>query len=254
MKKLIMFLLLISIFSLVFAVDSTINKSTQALSVSELQQGALMENAVNVKTPGYRTVRIVPYTDQATGQKTVRRTNVFSSGSLIITNRPFDLGMEGKGFFVLSDAQGRVYFTRDGRFQLNSNMQMVSLAGNLFLLDESDSIIGLPGVSDVKVDEKGYIYNLSSEVITKIKVVDVQNYNKLRSINNVIFYLGLEDEEQLFNAENFNIRQGSYESSNVDYNKLMVDLADKSLYTANTQMIQTRLKMLDSLNGLVNQN
>lgn len=254
MKKLIMFLLLISIFSLVFAVDSTINKSTQALSVSELQQGALMENAVNVKTPGYRTVRIVPYTDQATGQKTVRRTNVFSSGSLIITNRPFDLGMEGKGFFVLSDAQGRVYFTRDGRFQLNSNMQMVSLAGNLFLLDESDSIIGLPGVSDVKVDEKGYIYNLSSEVITKIKVVDVQNYNKLRSINNVIFYLGLEDEEQLFNAENFNIRQGSYESSNVDYNKLMVDLAAKSLYTANTQMIQTRLKMLDSLNGLVNQN
>ncbi len=254
MKKLIMFFLLISIFPLVFAVDSTINKSTQSLSVSELQQGALMENAVNVKTPGYRTVRIVPYTDQSTGQKTVRRTNVFSSGSLIITNRPFDLGMEGKGFFVLSDAQGRVYFTRDGRFQLNSNMQMVSLAGNLFLLDESDSIIGLPGVSDVKVDEKGYIYNLNSEVITKIKVVDVQNYNKLRSINNVLFYLSLEDEENVFVAENFNIRQGAYESSNVDYNKLMVDLADKSLYTANTQMIQTRLKMLDSLNGLVNQN
>ncbi|MEI7942226.1 MAG: flagellar basal body rod C-terminal domain-containing protein, partial [Candidatus Riflemargulisbacteria bacterium] len=112
----------------------------------------------------------------------------------------------------------------------------------------------LPGISDVKVDEKGYIYNLNSEVIAKVKVVDVQNYNKLRTINSVLFYLSLEDGEQVFAAQNFNIRQGSFESSNVDYNKLMVDLADKSLYTANTQAIQTRLKMLDSLNGLVNQN
>ena len=253
MKKLI-FLLVIIFFSFVFAVDSIINKSTQSLSVSELQQGAIMENAVNVKTPGYRTVRIVPYTDQETGQKTVRRANVFSSGALIITNRPFDLGMEGRGFFVLTDAQGRIFYTRDGRFQLNSNLQIVSLAGSLFLMDESDSIISLPGISDVKVDEKGYIYNLNSEVIAKVKVVDVQNYNKLRTINSVLFYLSLEDGEQVFAAQNFNIRQGSFESSNVDYNKLMVDLADKSLYTANTQAIQTRLKMLDSLNGLVNQN
>lgn len=254
MKKFIIYLLVISLFSLLFAVDSTINKSSQALSLSELQQGALMENAVNVKTPGFRTIRIVSYTDQVTGQKVARRTNIFSSGALIITNRPFDLGMEGKGFFVLTDAQGRTYYTRDGRFQLNSNMQVVSLAGSLFLMDESDSIISLPNVSDVKVDEKGYMYTLNSEVIARIKIVDIHNYNKLRSINNVLFYLSLEDEGEVFVAENFNIRQGAFESSNVDYNKLMVDLADKSIYTANTQAIQTRLKMLDSLNGLVNQN
>ncbi len=234
--------------------DSTINNSSQALSVSELQQGALMENAVNVKTPGYRTVRIVPYNDPKTGQKIVRRTNIFSSGTLVITNRLFDLAIEGKGFFVLTDGKGRSYLTRDGRFQVNSNLQIVSLAGGLPILDEGDTTIEIPAGTEIKVDEKGYIYSSESNVITRLKIVDVLNYNKLASFNNVLFYLQEQDRDQLFTAEDFVIKQGSYESSNVDYNKLMVELADKSLYSANTQAIQTRLKMLDSLNGLVNQN
>ncbi|MDD4527314.1 MAG: flagellar basal body rod C-terminal domain-containing protein [Candidatus Margulisbacteria bacterium] len=251
MKKIIViFVFLLT----VIVADSTINNASQALSVSELQQGVLMENAINIKTPGYRTIKIVAYNDEKTGKKVVKRTNVFSSGPLVITNRPFDLSIEGSGFFVLSDGRGGVFLTRDGRFQVNSSMQMVSLSGGLFVLDESDSPIGLSGSTAIQVDSKGYVYGSDGNVITRLKIVNVIGVDKLRSVNNVMFYVDVIDEGQLFIPEDFVIRQGSYESSNVDYNKLMVELADKTLYTANTQMIQTRLKMLDSLNGLVNQN
>lgn len=247
-------LVILCLFIVIFAKDLTINSSAQALSVSEFQQGVLMENAVNIKTPGYRTIKVVSYSEPKTGNKFVRKTNNFTPGPLVITNRPFDLSIEGKGFFVVADEQGRMFFTRDGRFQLNGNMQMVSLAGGMYVLDESDSPIDLSLGLDIIIDEKGYIYDSNNNVITRLKIVDIYNTNFFRSANNVLFYVVNEDIEQIYIPEGVFVRQGSYESSNVDYNKLMVELADKSLYTANTQMIQTRLKMLDSLNGLVNQN
>ncbi len=254
MKKVFSLVCSVCLLSFCLAADYTINNASQALSVSELQQGVLMENAVNIKTPGYRAVKIVSYSDRNSAEKIVRKVNNFSPGPLVLTNRLLDLAIEGLGFFALSDGNGRTYLTRDGRFQVNSDLQVVSVAGGFMLLDESGAPISLANGADMKVDNKGYVYNSDGSVIARIKVVNVTDYNKLRSVNNVVFYLEIEDSELMYASDDFIVRQGNYETSNVDYTKLMVDLADKSQYTANTQMIQTRLKMLDSLNGIVNQN
>jgi len=255
-KKIVLLLVFVfSMFLIAKDVDFTIFTATQGLSVLEVQQSALMENAVNVKTPGYKEVKVVSYSDPGTGRILAKKTNVFKSGGLYETNRALDAAIEGKGFFVLADRTGRMFFTRDGRFQVNINLEVVSLSGGLYLLDENNSVIEIPESSGkIEIDDKGYMYSDEGDVIARMKIANVFDYSKLRSFNNVVFYLNSIDEGQMYVPDSYAIKQGFYEASNVNYNKLMVQMADKNVYNANTQIIQTRLKMMDSVNGLVNQN
>jgi len=43
----------------------------------------------------------------------------FSEGGMISTGNPTDLAISGKGFFIVSDEEGNIYYTRDGQFFIN---------------------------------------------------------------------------------------------------------------------------------------
>jgi flagellar basal-body rod protein FlgF len=53
----------------------------------------------------------------------------FSAGALEQTGAPFDLALSGEGFFSIQTAQGLRY-TRDGRFALNAQNQLVDAQGD----------------------------------------------------------------------------------------------------------------------------
>ncbi len=83
----------------------------------------------------------------ATTQRTM------TPGSLETTGLPGDLALEGPGYFVVRDAGGREYYTRDGAFSLNAQNQLVSADGlrvRGFGVDPSFKIV--PGtVQDLQV-------------------------------------------------------------------------------------------------------
>src|SRR5262249_13387716 len=54
----------------------------------------------------------------------------FSQGSLLTTGRTLDLGIQGNGFFVLSDGNEQ-YFSRVGAFGLDSEEKLVDLRSGL---------------------------------------------------------------------------------------------------------------------------
>lgn len=49
---------------------------------------------------------------------------------LELTNNPYDLAIDGEGFFQIRLPDGRTGYTRDGRFQPNSNGQIVDSIGH----------------------------------------------------------------------------------------------------------------------------
>ncbi|MBK3332466.1 flagellar hook protein FlgE [Persephonella atlantica] len=72
-------------------------------------------------------------------------TKDFSQGSLMNTNTPTDLALDGEGFFMVQDNQGLTYYTRAGQFRTNANGDLVNLNGQKLLgwaLDRNGNISG----------------------------------------------------------------------------------------------------------------
>jgi flagellar hook protein FlgE len=60
----------------------------------------------------------------------------FSQGAISQTNSPTDLAIQGNGFFVLQDAQGGQYFSRNGQMTVSANGTLVGFNG--------DEVMGYP--------------------------------------------------------------------------------------------------------------
>lgn len=244
----------IMLFSMSLANDKTINIIGQGMSVLELKQNILMQNVVNARTPGYKEIKLSQYYDPNKKQFTTKISNIFSIGPMVGSGRDLDFALQDNGFFVVIDAYGDKYLTRDGRFKVNERMELVTMAGEFYVLSEEGNVISLPDANSPRVDNEGTFYDSNDEPLFALKILDLEDYKKLRSVNNVFFYLDEEDEYFLTIPATVRIRQGFYEGSNIDYNKIMVQMADTNVYSSHTQVIQTRLKMMDSAINLLQQN
>jgi flagellar hook protein FlgE len=54
---------------------------------------------------------------------------LLTPATLEMTGLPSDLAIEGNGYFVVRDAAGRQFYTRDGSFNLNADKELVNAAG-----------------------------------------------------------------------------------------------------------------------------
>ncbi len=63
------------------------------------------------------------------GVRTVGTTKLFTPGSFEQTGNPFDVAIEGDGFFKILLPDGRERYTRDGTFRLNAQGEIVTADG-----------------------------------------------------------------------------------------------------------------------------
>jgi flagellar basal-body rod protein FlgF len=117
-----------------------------ALSGAKLQQRRLellYNNLANTNTAGYKTdnisaasfeIALEEYmTDDGnfnnlTYTQTEQVSTDFSKGSMKNTGLPFNLALDGPGFFVVETLFGERY-TRDGNFRLNKDGELVTQDG-----------------------------------------------------------------------------------------------------------------------------
>ncbi|MEZ2656634.1 flagellar basal body rod protein FlgG [Aneurinibacillus aneurinilyticus] len=59
---------------------------------------------------------------------------VHTGGNLQTTNKPSDVGIEGNGYFVVKDASGEKFLTRDGNFHFDNEGNLVTANGMLVLV------------------------------------------------------------------------------------------------------------------------
>lgn len=169
----------------------------------------------------------------------------YKQGSLRETGNPFDLAIEGKGFFNVStmDADGNeeIKYTRDGSFTLSQDGRIVDSEGNA-LMGESGQINIPADAADIAIDTDGSIY-ADGVYVDKIITTDFEDYNYLKKQGDSM-YTALDGAGAMTGSAL--LRQGCTEQSNVNVISEMADMiAVTRAYEANQKMIQSVDNTLD---------
>ncbi|HXK66386.1 MAG TPA: flagellar hook-basal body protein, partial [Spirochaetota bacterium] len=120
---------------------------------------------------------------------------IYDQGSLMRTENPFDMALDGKGFFTVMTERGERY-TRNGAFTLNQDGILVTHNGlpvlgqngiiklqkNNFMINERGEILVNAALSLEPTDLVGMTQNNWEQpvVIDKLKIVDFENIRELK--------------------------------------------------------------------------
>ncbi len=168
-----------------------------------------------------------------------------SQGGLVNTENPLDVALEGEGFFAIETQEG-VRYTRQGNFRLNEKRGLVTQDGNPVI--GSTGPITIPAGQVLSIDTTGKISvgnGLGNTVVDSMKIVNFDDPGKLVKTGNGLFMLTGNESTEI-NAENFSVRQGFIESSNVNAVEEMTKMIEvMRTYQAYQKAIQT----IDSANS-----
>jgi flagellar basal-body rod protein FlgG len=161
----------------------------------------------------------------------------FNAGSLIETQNPLDLAIEGNGFFAV-EGNGQTLLTRDGVFTIDSQGYVVNSDG-YYLLGQNGRI-NLAG-NEVTIRENGDIY-VDGNYIDTLQITTVENPYSLSKLGMNLFTV---TDRTILGGPQGIIRQGFMEGSNVDLAEEMVELISTlRAYEANQKVIQTHDELL----------
>ena len=231
-------------------------RSASAMVPRIRMQEVTANNLANASAPGYKrdmvfTKELSKAQIKATPRKSDWETPMidqiytqYDQGSLEQTENPFDVALEGDGFFVFEGTDGKTILSRAGSLTLDPSGFIVSADGRR-LMGEGGAINAAGGKVDIS--ESGQV-TVDDNLIDTIRVVDVADKNDLDKIGRTEFTLS--DGVDVIKAAKYAIRQGYLESSNVNIVKEMVDMViSYRTYESDAQALKTQD---DSLEKLIN--
>jgi flagellar basal-body rod protein FlgG len=224
---------------------------------AERRLDIVANNIANAFTAGFKASRPVyngSTLDVPTDPDQVNQTYVnipgtyvhFSDGPLVATGSPFDLAIDGSGFFVVSTPSGNMY-TRDGQFTLDKDKKLVTLGGDPVMGQNGEITINGKAVT---VGSDGSI-SVDGVAVDKINVVDFPDKNSLKNFGQNLF-VNVNTTNGEIPADKASVKQGYYEASNVDTMKEMVDMVSAmrayEAYTKADQAVDDSLgKLIDTV-------
>ncbi len=254
--------------------------SKSGLEAQEKTIGTIANNLANVNTTGFKKDRalfedlLYQTTSQAgaqssdnsivptgintgTGVHLVATQKLFEQGSIQHTNNPYDMAIQGQGFFTILMPDGTQAYTRDGAFTIDSTGQLVDSHG--YLLQPSITIpaqtlgvtISTDGVVSATVAGSTTPTNLGT-----IQLTNFMNPAGLQPIGqNLYTETPSSGNPTLDNPGNSGLGtllQGNLEASNVNVVEELVNMiqAQRS-YEITAKGMQTVDNMLQYLNQTV---
>lgn len=196
-------------------------------TVLRTQLNVVANNMANINTSGYKTqhlnfeeylMPIAEATEFKTPDEDLSYVQDygtsfdFSEGGIRMTNNPFDLAVEGDGFFAVQMEDGTEAFTRNGAFHLDSNGTLVTATGRP-VLTEGGPISFSNEDGQVEIARDGTI---SSElgVRGRIRLSDFENKQALQQLGENL-YVGVGQDPVPLDPVR-GVVQGGLESSNVE--------------------------------------
>lgn len=182
----------------------------------------------------------------------------FSQGTLLPTDSPLDLGIDGEGFFAVRTPDGNTAYTRVGNFHPDGDGNLTDSQGN-FLLPET----AIPaGTTDLTVSEDGIIsgnVNGTEQTLGQINLVGFQNPEGLQTIGNNLYAPTADSgRPQIGQAGSTagnlvlgKLKSKSLEQANVDLAVAMTDLLQaQRAYQMNARMISDADSMWNTANNI----
>lgn len=150
----------------------------------------------------------------------------FTAGTLESTSNPYDLAIEGDGFFQVREATDtgeETRLTRDGRF-IRNNAGLLVTTNGMAVLDASGSPILIPDGPAIAVESDGTIRQ-GGAALAQIALVDVADRAQLRKRGNGLFEMDLAGMGQLTSATGM-MRQYATENASVDEIRMIMQITD----------------------------
>ncbi|MDE7469651.1 MAG: flagellar basal-body rod protein FlgF [Desulfovibrionaceae bacterium] len=161
-------------------------------------------------------------------------------GSLRHTNNPFDVAIQGEGFFKVQHEQGIAY-TRAGSFAVSSEGVLVTPDGYP-VLGVSGPITIPQNAKYVEIDEEGMV-TIDGTQLDQLDVVTIPT-DSLQRLGNSLFFA----EGAVETPSTAVIAQGRLESSNVNAIQEMVSLIEVNRLF---DMYQNIMQTSDSIQNIV---
>jgi len=231
--------------------DEAIYTAASGALIQEARLEVLSNNLANINTIGYKEDRAVfsnyipgdqnrvtsidpdsldpeepltlfPYLETNSQVKFEGTKTSFEQGPLRQTGNPLDFAISGSGFFCVEDGNGNLKYSRKGNFSINEDGALVTQDG-LMVLGKNGGEITLTGNS-IGVDEEGNISSDGNQVNT-IQIIDFDKPYSLIKEGDSLFVPANETVKEI-DAENYQLRQGFTELSNVDPLKVMAEMIE----------------------------
>jgi len=192
----------------------------------------------------------------ARGQSTQTDT---TQGAFQTTNQPYDVAIQGDGYFQVTDPNGQILYTRAGNFSVNANGQLVvGSASNGFLLDPAISIpqdttaISISPQGQVSVQQAG------SNTLNQVGVIQLARFINPQGLlqlgNNMYSQTPASGSptQGVPGATGLGtVQQNALEASNVQPVQELIDLiTTQRAFELNSQAIQTGDQILQTITNL----
>ncbi|MCX6639263.1 MAG: flagellar hook-basal body protein [bacterium] len=226
--------------------------SAAALIANQHHLEVVSNNLANANTAGFKEERVsfhetlnsveIPRHPVTAGEKFVRLesdpSQADAQGTMNETDNPLDVAIIGEGYFTVETPAG-VAYTRDGRFQLNAQGELVTNSGYR-VLSEGGSVSFPEG--NLKIGPAGELFitdpdTPTQRVLDRLKVVAFSDPSALGPWQGGL----LVSKQEPQSIQNPRLAVGYYEGSNVNPVSQMVDMIMLArLYEASSKSIQTQ--------------
>jgi flagellar basal-body rod protein FlgG len=190
------------------------------------------------------------------GAKPVAISRDFASGNLRATNAPYDLAIEGRGFFQVTLPDGQTAYTRSGNLHVNQEGALVTNDG--YLLEPSITIPA--NAVSVSISRDGIVSasvagESAPQQVGTIELASFQNPAGLHAMGSNLFTVTTASGDPTTGVPGTEgmgtVQQGFLEESNVSIVEEMVNMIlGQRAYEANSRVIRTADEMLSQVNQL----
>jgi flagellar basal-body rod protein FlgG len=257
----------------------SLNTAATGMKAQQQEMDVRANNIANVSTGGFKKSRAefedLMYATHvepgaATGLNSVNPTGVqiglgvktaavskdFEQGSAKVTNNPFDVEIQGNGFFPLQMANGQIGYTRDGAFKKGPDGRLQDRNGNSL----QPEIVIPQNATGVEISQNGQVQisvdgSPQPQSIGQIQLVGFVNPAGLKSLGGNLYVptaaSGIPQQGQPGQNGLGSVAQGQIEMSNVNIVDEMVGMiTTQRAYETNSKVIQASDQMLQAINNM----
>jgi len=172
---------------------------------------------------------------------------VFTQGKLVRSGGPFDLAIDGTGFFAVMDQRGRVAYTREGQFSRSAEGMLTNAAGwHLAGVRIPSDAVSVDVASDGAVIARTAA---GKRICGHIRLAEFAAPERLAAAGGTLYFAthasGKPHYVTAGNAGGPSLRFGALEQSNVSIVEAMMQiLAAQRAYEANAKGVQAADEMM----------
>lgn len=223
---------------------NTTGYKKQCLIFKDIYDASMVEPERNGQLGDVRDIG-----ELSVGSQVQKLTYDFSQGAVNQTENPFDLAIQGDGFFKIQSSDGDISYSRNGSFCLNNQSYLVTKDGD-YVLDEQNKRIQINtndvemrNLNDIIITKDGQI-QLSNDktqiMMQKIGLYDFSNKEDMIGIGGAKFKPTDIATNPELKAEKFDILQGSLEMSNANVvNEMIKTISTSRNYEALSKLVKS---------------